>query len=138
MVAWYKPWQQTTVPVFQRKALGVVDTVLITSVRIHVLSGHPSTCSIGSLRTKFATYVLSTVQSWLDHSPVSSLMIPFHHPDKFFISYHVLQNVLCFQICLFFHDQNQPHDPENLICFCSVCSLSKIYGASTVWQDCSQ
>lgn len=78
-------------------------SVLITSIHIQVLSGHPSTCSIGSLRTKFATYVLSTVQSWLDHWPsVSSLMIPFHHPDKFFISYHVLQDVLCFQICLFF------------------------------------
>lgn len=63
----------------------------------------PKHSSIGSLRTKFATYVLSTAQSWLDHSPsVSSLMIPFHHPDKFFISYHVLQDVLCFQICLFF------------------------------------
>ena len=33
----------------------------------------------------------------------SSLMIPLHHPDKFFISYHVLQDALCFQICLPFH-----------------------------------
>lgn len=114
-------------------------SVLITSIHIQVLSGHPSTCCLGSLRTKFATYVLSTVQSWLDHWPsVSSLMIPFHHPDKFFISYRVLQDVLCFQICLFFHNQNHPHDPENLICFCSVFSLSKIYGAPTMWQDYSQ
>ena len=71
-------------------------SVLITSVHIHVPSGHPSACSIGSLRTKFATNVLSTVQSWLDHSPC------FLFDDSLSSSRWILYFLRCLTRCVMF------------------------------------